>query len=331
MRHWFIDQIPMPRRRPERRRATHPRGRRDARNAPCVRACVALCATLLLLGPPLVAASAHTAGPSDAAGAESGGFVLAGVGFAHPTGLLYDPQADLYLVANNNGMPLSKDDNGFISRVSTAGEIIDLLWINGDDPAVTLHGPGGMAFQGDELLVADGQVVRRFERTTGTPRGFIILPGARSAIHLAPAPDGTVYASDHATNQIYRIEQGEARVALAGDQLHGPNGLAVTSERILFTTFNGKQIIARTAGEEDEVLWTLPHGRLYGLILLEDGSALTASWQTGALFRCAPSGEITIWRDGIAGPSAICHDPVHQRLLLLHYKDDKLEALPFEG
>jgi predicted small lipoprotein YifL len=100
---------------------------------------------------------------------------IEGVGFATPESVLYDPAADVYLVANINGSPSDEDDNGFISRLSPDGTLIELLWIDGQDEGVTLDAPKGMAIIGDTLYVADISRVRSFDR--GRPRR--LAPGLR--------------------------------------------------------------------------------------------------------------------------------------------------------
>ena len=58
------------------------------------------------------------------------GFRLEDVGFDTPESVFYDAEADVYLIANINGSPSAKDGNGFISRVSPVGDLIDLKWID---------------------------------------------------------------------------------------------------------------------------------------------------------------------------------------------------------
>ena len=95
-----------------------------------------------------------------------------------PESALHDPEADVYLVSNINGGPGDRDDNGFISRVSPDGQVLDLKWIDGADPGVTLHAPKGSAVYGDRFYVADIDVVRRFDRTSGAPLGAWAVPNA---------------------------------------------------------------------------------------------------------------------------------------------------------
>src|SRR5690606_30575053 len=58
-------------------------------------------------------------------------FSLEGAGLAAPEAVLYDPEEDVYLVSNVSGDPLAKDGNGFISKVSPEGKIIELKFIDG--------------------------------------------------------------------------------------------------------------------------------------------------------------------------------------------------------
>jgi hypothetical protein len=107
------------------------------------------------------------------------GFLLEGVGFRTPESVLYDPKADLYLVANIHGDPSARDGNGFISCISPEGEVIALKWIDGQAEGVTLNAPKGMALTGERLFVADIDVVRVFDRENGAPLDEIAVQGAR--------------------------------------------------------------------------------------------------------------------------------------------------------
>ena len=86
---------------------------------------------------------------------EAADLTLENVGFMTPESVLHDPDADVYLVSNIQGDPFEKDDNGFISRVSPDGVVLELRWIDGAKENVDLDAPKGMAILGDELWVAD--------------------------------------------------------------------------------------------------------------------------------------------------------------------------------
>ncbi|HYW11304.1 MAG TPA: hypothetical protein VE871_05085, partial [Longimicrobium sp.] len=141
-------------------------------------------------------------------------------GLQQPESVLHDSVADVYLVSNLDGMPLEKDNNGFLSRVSPDGRMLQPRWISGGQGGVTLHAPKGSGIRGDTLYVADIDVVRRFHRTTGAPLGEIAIPGATFLNDVAVGADGSVYVTDSGlrmgagrlqasgTDAVYRIPPG---------------------------------------------------------------------------------------------------------------------------
>src|SRR5690606_2301051 len=76
-------------------------------------------------------------------------------GFDTPDAAQHDVTADVYLASNIGGDPAAKDNNGFISRVSPDGAVIELRWIAGGTGDVVLHAPKGIALKGDSLFVTD--------------------------------------------------------------------------------------------------------------------------------------------------------------------------------
>ncbi len=115
--------------------------------------------------------------------------------FRTPESVLYDSVMDVYVVANINGNPAAKDDNGFLSRVSPDGRVLELKWVDGASDSVTLHAPKGMGISGDTLFVADIDEVRLFDRTSGMPIGSRPVRGATFLNDVTVGPDGTVYAT----------------------------------------------------------------------------------------------------------------------------------------
>src|SRR5688572_1139033 len=59
-------------------------------------------------------------------------------GFSTPESVLYDSDADIYLVSNINGEPLGADDNGFIAKLSPDGKITEAKWIDGSKDNIKL-------------------------------------------------------------------------------------------------------------------------------------------------------------------------------------------------
>src|SRR5687767_2730691 len=87
-------------------------------------------------------------------------------GFKVPESVRYDAELDVYYVANINGNPSQKDNNGFISRVRADSTSVMTMLVEGGKSGVTLHAPKGMALRGDTLFVADIDAMRMFHRRT---------------------------------------------------------------------------------------------------------------------------------------------------------------------
>ncbi|MGQ0549847.1 MAG: SMP-30/gluconolactonase/LRE family protein, partial [Armatimonadota bacterium] len=211
-------------------------------------------------------------------------------GFQTPESVLYDPRGDVYLVANINGNPTGTDGNGFISRLSPAGRVLALKWIDGTKQGVTLNAPKGMAVSGATLYVSDITAVRMFDRSTGRFKGSIDIPGSTFVNDLAAGSDGSIYVTDSGwkpdfsasgTDAVYRIDaQGKVTQVAKGTDLGNPNGIAVASGgRVLVTTGGPKgEVYELGMGGKRQTVATLPSGGLDGLEVLSGGAFLVSSW-----------------------------------------------------
>lgn len=214
------------------------------------------------IGLPTATTVPFTPTPTSKTGAQ--GFLLEDVGFRTPESVLYDPKADLYLVANIRGDPSARDGNGFISRISPEGEVIALKWIDGQAEGVTLNAPKGMALTGKRLFVADIDVVRVFDRKNGAPLDEITVQGARFLNDVAADEGGTVYVTDSATGVLHRIRP-DGSLEQAG-QAENANGIQVHGGTILVT--GGSDQIFRL--DDDGALnpeYETPGGGLDGLVV----------------------------------------------------------------
>ena len=283
------------------------------------------------------------AAPADAAAKEWDGKSPLPIseGFQTPESVLYDADADIYLVSNINGEPLGTDDNGFISKVSPEGKVTELKWIDGAKDNVKLDAPKGMAIAGGVLYVADINVVRQFDAKTGEPKGDIKVPGATFLNDVAAAPDGGVYVTDSGldpkfqptgTDAVYHIgKDGKVKPLIKDKTLGAPNGVAAGDKgSVWVVTFGSGEIYQVDAKGKKVTPQKLPQGQLDGIVLLDGGDVLVSSWAASAVYRGKPGGEWKPVVENVKSPADIGYDTKRHRVLIPVFQGNTVILQPLE-
>lgn len=259
------------------------------------------------------------------------------VGFRTPESVLYDDEADVFLVSNINGPEVEADGNGFISRLDATGKVLALKWIDGSQPGQTLDAPKGLALSGQVLYVADVTSVRMFDRKTGKGLGKVAVPGATFLNDLATAPDGSIYASDsglsmgktelepNGTDAIYRIAGGKVERVLKDKGLGLPNGLLADADGVWVVTFGSGELYRVTPAGKKESVQKLPSGQLDGIVRTPDGSMWISSWEGSSVLRGSPGGTFAPVIRGVAAPADIAVDAKNGRLWIPLFTGDAVE------
>lgn len=266
-------------------------------------------------------------------------------GFDTPESVLHDATDDVYLVSNIvAGKPSDKDDNGFISRVQPDGKV-DLKWIDGGKPDITLHAPKGMAIVDDTLYVTDIDVVRMFDRKSGAVKGEIAVDGATFLNDLA-AIDGVLWLTDTGvkisdkgieetgTDAIYRIDaDNKVTKVMGGADLGHPNGVAgISDTEVRVVTFGSGEIYKVTVvgdeggitGEKSEVT-KIAGGQLDGVVEMPDSSLLVSSWEKQTVYRVDEDGKATEVVTGVESPADIGLDASRRRVLIPLFNKNTVE------
>lgn len=257
------------------------------------------------------------------------------VGFATPESVLYDPVDDVYFVSNINGAPLDVDDNGFISRVNPDGTVTELKWIDGASEEVNLSAPKGMAILGDELYVADINVVRVFNRTNGEPVRSIDITGASFLNGVASNGEDTVFVTDSGldanfedtgTDGIYKVMGDSYETVVLSTELNNPNGVTVHTDgqQLMVAAFGGNGVYHVNADGTFSQTATLPEGSLDGIVWeTNDESMLVSSWDAEAIYRVNhDSGESSVLFSDLPAPADIGLDTERNRLLVPLFNDN---------
>ena len=243
-----------------------------------------------------------------------------------PESVLHDPEQDVYFISNLNGGLLDQDNNGFISRVDARTLAVNRRWVAGGTGGVHLDAPKGMAIAGDLLYVADVTAIKRFDRRSGQPRGEIALPGA-TLINDLTTDGRNVYASDTAikpsagvefaatgTDAVWKVSGERAEKIASGEHLKQPNGLDFFDGQLWIVSFRGSELYRLDGGRKASVR-NLPRGQLDGLIHLQDGTPIVASWMGTAIYR-GSAGRFTALLTGVMTPADIGYDAGRKRLLV---------------
>jgi hypothetical protein len=255
---------------------------------------------------------------------------IAGDKLDEPETVIHDIDQDVYFVSNIKGDPNAHDDNGYISKISPAGEVIDQFFIDGRQPSVELHAPRGMAIGGDTLYVADEGGVRLFDRKTGDPKGSWLLPDSRFLNSVAIDAQGRVLVTETGIDllptgpvktgpyMVYAFDAaGHPTVLAQGDDLLGPNGIVAGPQGIYIVEFMGDEHgLYKLQDGHKQLIAQLPFGELDGLALLPDGSFLVTSWFANGVYRVVPGQEPKLVIEHMTAPAGIGYDVARNRILI---------------
>lgn len=214
-------------------------------------------------------------------------------GFQNPESVVLDTKNNVLYVSNINGEGTDKDGNGYISKVSLDGKIIEQQWISG------LNAPKGLVIYKNKLYATDIDQIVEINIKTARVKTF----EAKDATFLNDITvdkKGNVYASNtFGFSAIYKLpkkggKNKKVELWLKNDNLQMPNGLFV-SKNNLFVAGWGKDFNPKTY--ETKVLGALikvnlktkqiehvsqPAGNLDGLSETLHGFLLT-DWLAGKL------------------------------------------------
>lgn len=198
--------------------------------------------------------------------------------FKAPESVLYDETSELIYVSNINvtdGNPWAKDKNGFISKLSNTGEVLDLEWVKGVSSPKGLGVFNGILYVSDvdELVainIAQAKVIKKY-----------FIEGATKLNDVAVGKDGAIYVTDMGTGKIHMLKNGEITIWKSG--LNKPNGIFIEENRILTVSAADGSFIAHDKKTKKETLINSDMKSGDGIEMTDSGSYLLSNWN-GEIF-----------------------------------------------
>lgn len=186
--------------------------------------------------------------------------------------VIYDAFRDVLYVSNiNNVPPTAKDEDGFISIMSTSGEIIDLKWVT------NISAPKGMGIVDSNLYVTNIDEVVEIDIPSGTITKRYPIDDAQFLNDITVAPDGTLLISDSNLNNIHKLYNEKTSTWLSDSTLNGINGLLYQNDNLLVASFDGGEFYRlKTNPKTKEVLSDSIKGG-DGIVALDQGYIIS-SW-----------------------------------------------------
>ncbi len=201
-------------------------------------------------------------------------------GFSHPESVVYDEDRDVLYVSN---IGESDTEDGFISRVSFDGEILELKWIEG------LKDPKGLLVDGNKLYVTavDQFVEMDIEKGEITKRHKIKNAGGLNDITIDAADN--IFISDSRKSSIYMklANSDSVEKYMSGEELENPNGLLAVRDYLYVSAWGqeaGHFLKIDLDIKEIEKLSDKPIGNLDGIQLTNEDTFIISDWATGNIY-----------------------------------------------
>jgi len=253
-------------------------------------------------------------------------------GLAQPESVVEDPATGVIYVSNINGAVMQKDGNGFISRLTADGKMLERQWVKG------LNTPTGLALHDRTLYAADVDQLIEINAASGEILKRYDAKGAVFLNDVVVDDDGTVYVSDTPMNTIWRLKDGSFEPWLANDALNGPNGLLIQGKTLIVASLGKVQ----SQGQKKELGTLLAVslddqkvskvgkgeliGNLDGLQAIQPGVYLVTDWAQGALYRVDAKGKVDELIDLNQGSADLSYLPGKKMLLIPMMLDNSLVA-----
>jgi sugar lactone lactonase YvrE len=192
-----------------------------------------------------------------------------------PESVIYDEARNAVYVANIGSVNAGgSDGDGFISKMTTSGEITDLQWVTG------LNDPKGMGIFDNMLYVTDIREVAVIDIESGSITNTYPVEGAGFLNDITIDAEGSVYFTDSDTDKIHMLANGEVSTFMSDSSLQRPNGLFAEDGQLLLASANGGFFAPiEMSTKEVQAPWMTDIPSADGIVKTTDGNYVVSTWQ----------------------------------------------------
>lgn len=209
-------------------------------------------------------------------------------GFKTTESVLYDPVEKVLYVANINENPWQKDGNGYISKLTPDGKIINAKW------AGDLSAPKGMGITGGNLYVTNVDEVVEISLKNGTVLQRFTHPAAINLNDIAISEAGNVYISDSKDGYLFQVINNKLEILSDSPEVKGSNGLYPEKELLLLGQKN--RIAAYNLQTKEVSTYIENTGGIDGIEAIGDNRYLISDWM-GHVYLVEPGKEKILMLD----------------------------------
>ena len=206
-------------------------------------------------------------------------------GFDGPEAVRYDTELDAYFVSCFNGNT-SGDANGYISKVSSTGEILELKYMVGT-ASFPFDAGRGMFITGDTLWVADHLGVHYFDKNAGSHLGFVDFSDTNPGFlnDIAADKNGVLFITDTGARKVYKFNSSGYELIIENLPIM-PNGITLLPNgNLALAPWQGGPNVYQINPETKELLvfGTVNGSDNYDGIEFFEGALITSTQQDSSL------------------------------------------------
>ena len=237
-------------------------------------------------------------------------------GFASPESIYINKHIIFISNVGKELLPLEKDNDGFISKLDSNGNVIEKKFIS------NLNAPKGMNSIDDILYVADIDTIKGFDLNNKKEVFNLPIKNAVFLNAIEILDNNTLLVSDTGTGIIHVIDIDNNKYdtfVKLDSKFAGPNGLLLdkNNNRLIVVGYDpaGKSkgsVVAIDLNNKKQLAITKPLGALDGIVFAKNGDMLVSDWGEnlkGVIYRIDKNGNVkTIKMDFMQGPADIFSD-----------------------